>query len=529
MNVLQPCKPASSGDSYRTISGWPAIEQAYAQYLADESRMAATHLETIHFPTTPEQVAEALRSARAAGHRVTVSGARTGITGAAVPLESEEIISLERVRGRPVVRRDGDGWLARVGAGITLAELADALDHGLCEYPDGKPERPLFYPIDSTEVSAHIGGTIATNASGARTLHYGPTRAWVWRLTVVTADARVLEIGRGEVAADDGVLLFERPDGERGAVRTPDVPMPRSKHTAGYYLRSDMDALDLFVGSEGTLGIVVEAELRLAEKPASRLFLTQFVDGPEEAVGMVVACKAHAGLDPLALEYIGPGAMGLLRTMGRQTPAYVEVSRLPADAEAAVYAEIAFADEDELDAIHAALGEVAEQAGLDLARSWAGFGDKDLEEMKRMRHAVPETVNTIIGRRKRDVLELHKVGTDMSVPDESLGAMMAFYRDRLEACGLEHVIFGHIGNGHVHVNILPRSAEELERAEELYMDFAREAVRLGGSVAAEHGIGRIKRPFLPIQFAERDLAAMRAVKTALDPDGALNPGVLFEV
>ncbi|KPK61839.1 MAG: hypothetical protein AMK73_07555 [Planctomycetes bacterium SM23_32] len=151
-----------------------------------------------------------------------------------------------------------------------------------------------------------------------------------------------------------------------------------------------------------------------------------------------------------------------------------------------------------------------------------------MDEMKRLRHAVPETVNAIIGRRKIEVPELHKVGTDMAVPDESVGAMMAFYERRLAECGLEHVIFGHIGDGHLHVNVLPRTGGELEQGEELYVEFAREAVRLGGSVAAEHGIGRIKKRFLPIQFGAEHLAAMRAVKAALDPDGILNPGVLFD-
>jgi len=126
------------------------------------------------------------------------------------------------------------------------------------------------------------------------------------------------------------------------------------------------------------------------------------------------------------------------------------------------------------------------------------------------------------------VPELHKVGTDMAVPDAALGEMMDLYAERLGASGLDHVIFGHIGSGHVHVNILPESVDELVRAGELYEEFAREAVRMGGSVAAEHGIGRIKKKFLPIQFSAEQIAAMRAVKAALDPDGILNPGVLFD-
>ena len=230
---------------------------------------------------------------------------------------------------------------------------------------------------------------------------------------------------------------------------------------------------------------------------------------------------------PLALEYIGPHAVALLRAKGRETPAYVEVSRLPGDAQAAVYVEVPFAAEPELDAVHAALQTAAESVGLDAGQSWAGFSDRDLEEMKRLRHAVPETVNSIIGQRMREVPGLHKVGTDLAVPSASLSGMMKFYERRLAESGLEYAIFGHMGDGHVHVNMLPCSTCELTTAKALYVEFAKEAVRLGGSVAAEHGIGRIKRALMSIQYSEAALSAMHAVKAALDPAGILNPGVLF--
>ncbi|MHC4592314.1 MAG: FAD-binding oxidoreductase [Planctomycetota bacterium] len=316
------------------------------------------------------------------------------------------------------------------------------------------------------------------------------------------------------------MLLYRRQDGSCTEMRVPDLPIPQTKHTGGYYLKSDMDAVDLFIGSEGTLGIVVEAELGLTERPANRLFLTQFVPGQEAAVELVMACRHRNNLSPLALECIGPRAMALLRGMGRETPAYLEVARLPDDAAAAVYMEFAFCKEAELDAIYAALKEVLGEVGLDPARSWAGFTQKDMEEMKRLRHAVPETVNAIIGQRRARVAELHKLSTDMAVPVESLRAMMGFYHQRLEESGLEFVVFGHIGDGHVHVNILPKTAAEVEQAEELYMEFAREAVRQGGSVAAEHGIGRIKKEFLPIQFSESDSSANRIWKRCA-PSSAL--------
>ena len=140
---------------------------------------------------------------------------------------------------------------------------------------------------------------------------------------------------------------------------------------------------------------------------------------------------------------------------------------------------------------------------------------------------MPETVNAIIARRKAEVQEIHKVGTDMAVPPQRLGEVIALYRDRLEASGLEYLIFGHIGDSHLHVNILPRSEQELADAMELYGEFARRVVAMGGSVSAEHGIGRLKKAFLLLQYGPEKLQEMRAVKQALDPRGMLNPGVLF--
>jgi D-lactate dehydrogenase (cytochrome) len=383
--------------------------------------------------------------------------------------------------------------------------------------------------VDTTERSAQIGGTVATNASGARTLYYGPTRQWVKAITVVTADTRLLHLKRGQVQAREGILKYVDENGASRTLLIPDLSIPRTKHTAGYHLKSDMDALDLFIGSEGTLGVITDVNLKLIPKPANRLFLTLFPEEEMQVLELVRACLGHPGLDLLALEYIGPRALRLLRERGRASGVGMDIARLPGEARTALYAELVFADEGRLDRLYAELQKLLQAAGIDPENSWAGLNERTMDEMKNLRHAVPETVNTIIGERKRRIPELHKVGTDMAVPHHALSAVMQLYRQELEKRQLDYVIFGHIGDGHLHVNILPENRDELDEAKSVYMDFAREVVKLGGSVAAEHGIGRLKKPFLALQHSEAELEAMRQVKRALDPDCVLNPGVLFDM
>jgi D-lactate dehydrogenase (cytochrome) len=140
---------------------------------------------------------------------------------------------------------------------------------------------------------------------------------------------------------------------------------------------------------------------------------------------------------------------------------------------------------------------------------------------------VPGTVNSIIAERKRKFPDLHKLGTDLAVPDEHLHEMWRLYQTECSRLGFEWYAFGHIGNNHIHVNILPRDMAELKAGKELFEQFARRAVELGGTVSAEHGIGKLKQVFFQLMYTQGEIDQMHAVKRALDPTGILNPGVLF--
>ncbi len=478
------------------VEGEMLVSGSYESYLSDESRMDGETVPAIFFPENTAQVVDAVKTIRGRGGRIVVSGARTGVVGGAVGMENASIISTEKMASRLGERR--------FGAGVRLQELP--------RYGS------RYYPVDPTETSASLGGSAATNASGARTYYYGPTRDHVQALTLVLADGGVLDVARGEVTCGKGRFVLEREGGANAETIVPvrGIRMPPVKNTAGLYLADEMDLIDLFIGSEGTLGIITEVEIMTAPVPTHRLFLVAYADSEDRALRLVEAVALDARIDCLAIEYFDPAAVALIQEAET-------FPNLPGSATCAVYLEVLTENEGSEDALAGALSS----CGISAGATWAGGSESDMLEMKRFRHLIPEMVNDIIGRRKSDVPGLHKVATDTAVPEGRLRAFLAAARSYIEKEGMEYVVFGHIGDNHLHINLLPRSLEEMERAQRLAAALAMESVRLGGTVSAEHGIGRLKKNLLAVQFSDEEIEAMKAVKRALDPAWALNPGVVF--
>ena len=197
------------------------------------------------------------------------------------------------------------------------------------------------------------------------------------------------------------------------------------------------------------------------------------------------------------------------------------------ETKAAIFCEFVYGGDGTLEDTYHALEGVLEQVGANSAASLTGTEEKDLRDINVFRHVVPETINATVAARKQKIPELHKIATDMAVPAEQTARIYSFYTTTLAEHGLEFAVFGHVGNGHVHVNILPRDVEELVLAKQLYEEITKEVVSLGGAVAGEHGIGRLKRELLALQYDENCLVTMREIKNFFDPKGILNPGVLF--
>jgi FAD/FMN-containing dehydrogenase len=454
------------------------LEPVLPAYLEDASGLTGT-ADGLFRPQTAAEAAAILAEASRTRTPVTVAGAGTGVAGGRVPeggwvLATERFDRLEIQPGR-----------ARVGAGVLLSNLQAAAK------TSGQ-----FYAPDPTEWSASIGGTIATNASGSRSFLYGSTRRHLLAVTVALMDGSVRTFRCGEKIDFPYACL----------------PEPRvKKHTAGYFLHENSDFLQLFCGSEGTLGVVLDAEVVLLPQPARLLTGVVFFAGDAGALDAVDAWRGVPGLR--MIEYFDAPSLALLRG------AYPEIPRA---ADAALLIE-QIADE---------AGEDVEDAWLDrleaagaIEDSWFGVNAADRERFRLFRHKLPEIVNDQVRRNG-----FQKMSTDLAVPLERNREMMRWYRQRLtrEFPG-KFVIFGHIGDAHVHVNILPESEDDARRGREFLFDAARQSVAFGGTVSAEHGLGKKKAHFLPLEYSSSQIEAMCAVKRRFDPHWLLGRGTLLSV
>lgn len=427
-------------------------------------------------PASEAELIELLRAASRDGIPVTAVGSRTGVAGGCVPSEGWAV-SLERFQRLEVYPGS-----AVAGAGVALKTIQAA----------AAPSRQ-FYAPDPTEHTASVGGSIATNASGSRSFLYGDTRRHVLGARVVLMDGTVLDLKRGDAVLSD----------------VPDVPLPATtKFSAGFPLHSGMDYLDLFVGSEGTLGFVTEATLRLLPMPGELLSGVVFFESDYLALAAVEAWRSVGGLR--MLEYMDSGSLDLLR---------FRFTEIPASAAAALLVEQEPGSGDAVDEWVERLAT----SGAFADESWFGDTAADRERFRVFRHALPESVNETVRRRG-----LMKMGTDFAVPLARNAEMMNVYRTILdrEFPG-QYVIFGHIGDAHVHANILPRDEAESARARAVIIELARAAVAMGGTVAAEHGLGKRKAHLLALQWPEQTIRTMAAVKRRLDPQWLLGRGNLF--
>ena len=484
-------------------------------------------------PRSVDELSACLRSPQ----RLLVVGAQSSLTGGATPANdvviATELLNTVRIEAGRI----------RVGAGVPLQIVQDTL------FRIGR-----WLPPVPTYLGAFAGGAVATCAAGAATFKYGTVRRWVDGLTVVLAGGDVIEMTRGQyVASPQGTFEIETSTGLR-SVRLPTLVMPNvPKCSAGYFVKPEMDLIDLFIGSEGTLGAIAEVVFRAAPLPGG--LCRAFVPVPTEsaAIALVDALRQAAiatwrtrdpnGIDIASIEHLDARSIQVVREDGVDRKLDIT---LPANSAIALLIDLELAPDvaaaDLWRVIELALEPTAVDSPLTrFCRMLHRHGVMDDAEITlpgdrsrvaafaELREAVPAGVNRRVALAKQQDGGVSKTAADMIVPYDRFGEMMAVCRRLFAARDLDLAVWGHISDGNVHPNVIPRSAADVEKGRDAILALGAEVIAMGGSPLAEHGVGRnsIKQQLLRQLYGAQGVAGMRAIKLSLDPNGSLASGVIF--
>ena len=422
-------------------------------------------------PASVAEVSEAIIEAAGLGTFVTAAGSQTSMTGASI---TDAGVLLSMTGMNAILDVDEKKRIARVQPAVTIGDLNRAIaDTGL-----------HFAPDPTSENDATIGGAIACNASGARSLRYGATRGHVHGVTVVGAD---------------------------GAPRSR-VRSGLEKDTVGF--AAAQDPVDWYVGSEGTLGVIVEAELRLLPLPVQLIGLAIPFPDDSSALSFVIAARESPSHSPHCLEYFDREALRIAGTASARpwSEACGSMIYLEDDAERAG-----------LDAVLDGWLEIGERHHALTSDIRAFDTPQALRDARVFRHAVPATMNERGAAWRRD--GGRKVSTDWSVPYRLLPEALDASRRASERHGAPPpVTYGHAGNGHPHQNYIAENADALAAVNAAVAETLDTVFRMGGTFSAEHGVGKLKKAWLHRQLSPEQVAVMKAMKNTLDPRGMFGPG-----
>ena len=455
------------------LSRDPDVRKAYAR---DASGLELVP-DAVARAASADDVAELVREAIGQRTTITPAGAQTSTTGASI-VDHGVLLSLSamgRILDVDPVRR-----IARVQPGVTVGGLnAHVAELGL-----------RFAPDPTSEHDATIGGAIACNASGARSLRYGPTRAHVRGVDLVNGAGDIVQLRRPQL----------------------------EKNTVGFY--ASQDPVDWIVGSEGTLGVIVEAELALVRLPEHELGLAMPFPNEASALAFIASARERgdARLGPRAqcLEFFDGQALAIARD-AVATPGWMKSGA------ALVYLEQAADGQDSADAMLEQWLVFAEPFGVDAGDIEVYADSAALRAARRFRHAVPAHMNDRGSARRPH--GGRKVSTDWAVPYHLLARALESARRAADEQGVpQAVTYGHAGNGHPHQNFIANDAVELARINDVVNRTIATVLDLGGTVAAEHGLGKLKRHWLRTQLTATQVDVMQALKNVLDPHGVFAPG-----
>ncbi len=437
-----------------------------AHYGRDWTKAHEPRPAVIVLPSSIEQVQAIVRLANEHGVALVPSGGRTGLSGGAVAANGEIVVAFDRMN--KILSFDATDRQVVCQPGVVTEQLQNFAE-----------EHQLFYPVDfASSGSSQIGGNVATNAGGIKVIKYGLTRDWVVGMKVVTGDGTLLDLNKGLI-----------------------------KNATGYDLRH------LFIGSEGTLGLIVELTMKLATPPKDPTVLVLAVDAMESAMHVLQTFQSRLPL--MAFEFFSEKAL-------RHVIAEKGLQR-PCETVGDFYALIEFENLTEQ-----TMEQAMEAFEFCVEQGWALDGtlsqnSSQARDLWRLREDISETISRFTPYKNDISVKVSQVPAFLREVDAIVTQQ---YPD------FEIIWFGHIGDGNVHLNILkPEGLDKavfFKQCAEVSLDIFASVQRFGGSISAEHGVGLLKKPFLAYSRSAEEIAYMKAMKKLFDPRGIMNPGKIFD-
>lgn len=461
--------------------------EKYEEYLIDESKYKG-YADSISFPESEEEVLAILEQMKEEQVPVTIQGAKTGITGAGVPMGGH-ILNLSHMNKviEHSVEPDGTGRIT-VEPGINLIELRK-------EIAARFRKEHLFWPPDPTETSASVGGIIASGAQGISHMLYGETGRYVECIRVIDGMGNIKDISRGQ---EEEIMPGEK-----------------------------IDAMDMVLGKEGITGIVTRVTLKVIPKPEAVWGIVFFFEEKAGAAGFVDALREtlpeEGNAKIAAVEYIDRKSIDLIEARKETMTKIKELPDVEKTVQALVYTELQGSEEG-IEGIAESLMESAMECGSDPDQAWALSGEMEVEKLHAFRHAAAETANLYIEEQRRKDDRITKLGTDMMIGNQTFKELLDRYEEDMKNAGLEGCIFGHALENHLHVNILPEDYAAYEKGVELIRNWAEQTRKLHGIMSAEHGVGKLKRQILGDWVPEEYQELCRKLKAYMDSDDRLNQG-----
>lgn len=511
----------------RSISGNSQILDLLPEVLFDESRFGGGIPDTVFFPESIEDLRSIICTAHSTAHKIVFAGAQTGLTAGAAPVDNCYLIvfsamnKINRVTiidGSPVIFCE---------PGVTLSTINEfLLSPGSFRYYvpgcETIQNQKFFFPPDPTEPSAHIGGAVATNASGARSYRFGSIRNHIVHITGILSSEDIIQVPRSKYISNGGGFTVYTDNNNRIHIPHPAYTNPSTKNASGYFNKNPLDLIDILIGSEGTLAAFAEIGIKLSPR-VEFLSGMSFFGSPGNAFDFADILRTESQI--ASIEYFDESALQLL--MKCKNDQSVNIPDFPSGKLNAVFWEFMENSPEPFESRMNEFERALEQCNGSFESTWSGFDIEHLVKLKSIRHLVPEMINSTIAQIKTRYPGIRKIATDTAVPPPCFREVIQQYLDLLKDNSLHYVLFGHLGDFHLHLNIIPFDETEFTSALDIYEKMMSLTIAYSGTISAEHGVGKLKQKYFHQMYSKVDIEEMVKIKKTFDPDGIFNPGNLF--